>query len=192
MNRALVSSKTVFINSIFFVVITTLAVYFFGLPTHQTVEHNALVTTSILSFSCCVFLTAGLYYGVKLRDDIGRFKIEFSKNNSFVDFPGTGSFDFPCIDLGEGLLGGIIGIILGFIAVVVFVILLAVAMYFFTEILWIVSVAITAGLYAIFYRAIRRVFTHAHQTRGDLLRSVTVASTYTMMYVGWAVVFLTL
>jgi hypothetical protein len=55
----------------------------------------------------------------------------------------------------------------------------------FSEILWLFTILSIAGLYAIFYRAIRRVFHHASTTRGDFLSGVRVALAYTALYTFW-------
>lgn len=108
---SLVSSKNVFLVSILVILLTILGVFVFGLGRHSTFFENSILSTTILSIAFFLFVTVGLYRGIKLKEDIGRIT---ASKVSFSD-----SFDvrsFPDLDIGEGIGGVIMGILLWIVA----------------------------------------------------------------------------
>jgi len=70
-NNKLLTTKTIFTVTIVVMVLTVLSIWLFGLGQHRTIFENSLLSTTILSVAFFLFLTMGLYKGVKLKDDQG-------------------------------------------------------------------------------------------------------------------------
>jgi hypothetical protein len=81
--RKLVTSRTVFAITLLVIPLTLLSIWLWGLGQHRTIFENSVLSTTILSSAFLLFLTIGLYNGVKLKDDLG--KIIDKKMTS--DFP---------------------------------------------------------------------------------------------------------
>ena len=108
--RKIIDSKNVFIITLLVIVLTILSVWFYGIGTHKTVIENSLISTSILSFAFFLFITIGLYKGIKLKDTVGKItdKIDTKKIASLKDIDASGfnGSDFDS-DTDDGL-GGLI------------------------------------------------------------------------------------
>ncbi len=73
------------------------------------------------------------------------------------------------------------GILLWILAAVV----LSVVLFLFGEVLLVAVFAFMAMLYWVFFRALRLVFRHSHQTKGRLLASLGFGLVYTLLYNSW-------
>jgi hypothetical protein len=180
MNKRLITSKTVFTVSIFVVGLTTLSIWLFGLGQHRTIFANSILSVSILSVAFFLFLTVGLYKGMKLKDDLGKItdRIKTDKIpdlSSGVDLPSQ----IPVI--GDEIAGVILGIILW----IVFSILLLLFVWLFGAILWTAILVFAAMLYWIFFRALRLVFKNSNKCKGNLTTSVLYGLSYTTLYNSW-------
>jgi len=179
----LVTSKSLFTITLLIIVLTILCIWFFGLGQHRTIFENSLLSTSILSIAFFLFLTIGLYRGVKLKDNLGKIteNLKFPPEYNIPDISGL---DFD----GDGLGGFILGIIFWLIATFV----IALLFWFFGAILWIGIVIFIAMLYWIFFRALRLVFKNSNRCRGKLLSSVQYGIAYTLLYNCWiyAIIFI--
>lgn len=156
-----------------------------------------MLSTTLLSVAFFGFVSVGLYRGVKLRDTLGNVTDTFLRRNNrsgFVDtadglfsLPGRSSgssgssFDFDFGDDEGGCLAGLVGILLWIVTAVA----LAVVVWLFGEVLLVVVAAFMAMLYWIFFRALRLVFRHSHQTRGQLFPSLGYGLVYTLLYNSW-------
>jgi hypothetical protein len=67
----IVHSKDIFKISLIVIVLTILAVYFWGLGAHHTFYQNSIISTTVLSCAFFTFVTIGLYNGIKLKDNLG-------------------------------------------------------------------------------------------------------------------------
>lgn len=172
----LVTSKTVFIVTI---VVIVLSIWLFGLGQHRTIFENSILSKSILCVAFFLFLTIGLYKGIKLKDDTGKLtdKIKPSKIPNLADAE-TGA-DF--IHVGEGIEGIILSIILW----VIVTILIAVFFWLFGVVIWTVIIVFIAMLYWIFFRALRLVFKNSNKCKGDLKTSIAYGLGYTTLYNFW-------
>lgn len=175
----LIESKHVFQITLIVVVLTIAGVYFWGLGRHNTFFENSIISTTILSIAFFLFITIGLYKGVKLRDNLGKI----------VDrFKGVGHPDVSSslstgggIDVGEGLAGILLSIVLW----ILIAIALSVVMWIFSNVLVIAILAFIAMLYWIFFRALRLVFKNSNKSKGRLLESLKWALVYTLIYNFW-------
>ncbi|MET0394897.1 MAG: hypothetical protein ABW019_17265 [Chitinophagaceae bacterium] len=178
--RTYLTTRNLFIVSIAVAVLTVVAVWLLGLGRHSTLFENSLLSTTILSAAFFLFLSIGLYKGVKLKDNLGRItdRIKLDKLSDLsgkIELPG----EIP--DAGEGL-GGIILGILGWILVAI---LLLIFIWVFGAVMWVAILSFAAMLYWIFFRALRLVFRHSYQCRHNLSASMTYALAYTLLYNCW-------
>ncbi|WP_276978417.1 hypothetical protein [Flavobacterium filum] len=176
----LVTSKIVFTITLVVIVLTILSIWLFGLGQHRTIFENSILSTTILSIAFFLFLTIGLYKGIKLKDDIGKLtnKIKIDKISNLSD-----SLEFPSDipDVGEGIAG----IILGILAWFLFSILLLIFIWFFGAIIWTMILVFVAMLYWIFFRALRLVFKKSNKCKGKLTTSIVYGLGYTTLYNFW-------
>lgn len=178
--RTYLTTKSAFLISILVSVLTVIGVWYFGVGSHHTVYENSIQSTTILSIAFFLFITIGLYNGVKLKDDLGKItdRIKVGKMpdiSSGVEVPA----EIP--DVGDGIAG----IILGIIAWILFSILLILLIWFFGVVLWSMILVFAAMLYWIFYRALRLVFKNSNKCRGKLLVSAAHGFMYTVLYNFW-------
>lgn len=157
--------------------LTILSVWLFGLREHRTIFVNSLLSTGILSVTFFLFLTIGLYRGIKLRDNIGRLtdKIKAGKIPSGVG----GTAEFPVVGDGpEGILISIgLWLLLSFLGPLI--------IWLFGSILWAGILVFIAMLYWIFFRALRLVLKNGSRCKGNLTQSMTYGLGYTILYIGW-------
>jgi hypothetical protein len=160
--------------------VTVLSVWFYGLGKHRTVIENSFISTSILSFSFFLFITIGLYNGIKLKDNLGKMtdSIELEKLKFLKNSFGEHGFDF--IDFDD--FGGII---LSVILWIIVSILIGYVFFFFGAIVWVTMVTFVAMLYWIFYRALRLVFKNANECNGNISKSCLYGLGYTLAYNFW-------
>jgi len=112
----LLETKDLFIISLIVIALTILAVYVWGLGQHHTFFENSIISTTIISIAFFLFITTGLYNGIKLKDNAGKITDKL-KGIEVVDVPAElPSVDLP--DVGEGI-GEIIVAILLWIAVAI-------------------------------------------------------------------------
>ncbi len=209
------NSKTVFTISILIAVLVPLAIWLFGIDKNQTLVMNSLLSVSLLSITFFLFISIGLYHGAKLKDNMGeivRFKEDGSgvlesidtvsldgilnnpmtettvSNNermasvdnadSIAEIDGSG-LDFP--DIGDGIEGIIISIVLWFLISV----LLTFGVWFFVNFIWVIALLFIAMLYWVFFRAVRLVFKHSKECKGQLIKSIAYGLGYTTLYSSW-------
>jgi hypothetical protein len=171
------------------VAVTSLTVFVTGLDIKRSIYENSLITLTILSASFFCFLTTGLYFGLKLKDTLGKMtdKIKWVNGAEGVDhspgfhFPDIGGIEIGDVPSGDGCEGVIAGIFLWIIATV----LIFIFLFFFGTILWAFMVIISAALYWVFYRAVRLVLKHGNKCKNDLYESIKMASSYTLLYTAW-------
>jgi hypothetical protein len=179
-DKKLVTSKTVFTVTIVVIVLTILSIWLFGLGQHRTIFENSILSTTILSVAFFLFLTVGLYKGIKLKDDIGKLtdKIKIDK---IPDLSGGLELSSDIPDVGEGISV----IILGILAWFLFSILILLFIWFFGAVIWTMILVFAAMLYWIFFRALRLVFKNSNKCKGDLTSSIAYGIGYTILYNFW-------
>jgi hypothetical protein len=180
----LVNAKSVFIISLLIIAITILTIFFSGLHIHRSIIDNSVISLSILSVSFFLFISCGLYSGIKLKDDIGNLTqhIKFTESSGYLPDFSSKSEGAGTVAEAGGDLEGIIGAILIWIVATIIIILLIV---FFDTIVWAGIILFLAMLYWIFFRALRLVFKNSIKCRGDLVKSVSYGAGYTILYSAW-------
>lgn len=180
--KVFLTTKPLFTITLIIITLTVTGIWLFGLGQHRTIYKNSLLSTTILSIAFFIFLTIGLYKGVKLKDTLGKIidKPKLPKRTE------TGSgVDFSIIDGAELWGEGLGETIIAFIAWVVIAILVVIFIYFFSAYMYMLILAFIAMLYWIFFRALRLVFKNSSRCRQNILRSVAVAFIYTVLYNCW-------
>lgn len=178
MKKRLINSHTVFVATLIVVPTLTLIIYLTGLEQHRSLYLNSLLSTTILSIVLIIFLATGLYKGWKLKDSIGELKPKRNPDN-FPDIGGLDGFHLP--DVGEGIAGIILGILLW----IIIAILATVVLYFVTSAVWLTVLALGSVLYWIVFRAFRLVFKKGPWCKDNMMRSVATAIAYTFLYNCW-------
>lgn len=177
--RKYLTTKTVFIVTIIVAVLTIIGVWLFGLGQQRSIYDNSIVSTTILSVCLFVFLTVGLYKGVKLKDNVGNLS-ERLRSTKFPEFAqATKVPEF--FSVGEGIGGLIISIILW----IVVTLLIVLFIWLFGTILWAGIIVFVAMLYWIFFRAFRLVFKNSNKCKGHLIASLGYGLFYTLLYNCW-------
>jgi hypothetical protein len=177
-SKRLVTTKDILIISMIVAGLTILAVWLFGLGQHRSVFENSILSTSILSISFCLFVSIGLYNGIKLKDDLGKVtdKISFEKAPQ-----GTPEFLPEIPDAGDGVEGFLLSLLLWLL----FSGLILIVIWFFGAVFWAMLLVFTAMLYWIFFRALRLVFKKSSLCKGQVRKSIQYGIGYTLLYNFW-------
>ncbi len=168
--------KSIFIVSIIVITITVLTVYFTGKNLNRSLESNFYISLGIISGSLFTFIFYGLYKGIGLIDNFPIHLISEPTISKSYIVP-----ELPNIDIGEGIGGLILSILLWIVMSIIFVVLL-----FFLEAIILFSIFIIIGmLYWVFFRALKLIFKKSADTKNNLIQSIVFAFIYTLLYTGW-------
>jgi hypothetical protein len=179
--------KTVFIVSLIVIGATILTVWLTGINYNREITTNLYLSLSIIGFLLFAFMTFGLYKGVGLEDNFPKYK-SYKKGDLFAhSAPGT--IDTPSTDVGDGIAGLLISILLWILMTVAMILLIILL----EAIFWFSLFIIIMMLYWVFFRALKLVFNKADKTVGDIFSSISYSLTYTVLYLGWiyGIVYLT-
>lgn len=183
--KSFLETKILSYSTLAIVVLVILSVWLSGKESHRSLFQNSILSTSIIAGAFFLFISFGLYYGLKLKDNVGnifykeRIKKAYPENIPSID-SGGGSFDLP-IAGDEGCLGIIIAIVFWiFVAIIA-----AVALYIIGFLFWVTILILAAMLYWIFFRALRLVFKNSRHCKGNLLKSMGYGFFYSFLYVSW-------
>ena len=181
--RILIDSKRVFSISLIVIAITLFSVWFYGIGKHKTVIENSLISTSILSITFFLFITINLYNGTKLKDNLGKLtdKFDTKKLNFLKEINTESGFGRSLPEIGEGIGGIIMSIILWILATII------ISYLFFAlgTIIWFSILVFLGMLYWIFFRALRLIFKKSSECSGSIERSIYYGITYTILYNFW-------
>jgi hypothetical protein len=175
-----IDSKTAFSIFIIVILLTIVSYWTFGLRSHRSVVENALLSTSTLSCAFFIFLFVNLYRGAKLKDTVGKITDKFdTKKIKFLKELTPTDGDMP--DIGEGIGGVIVTILVWLMISVVFGILL----WGLGAVIWFSVLVFAAMLYWIFYRATRLVLKNSRECEGQFDLSFLYSLGYTCFYTIW-------
>ncbi|NOS93621.1 MAG: hypothetical protein HOP30_17010 [Cyclobacteriaceae bacterium] len=164
--------------------LTLISVYFWGLGQHRTFFENSMISITILSLAFFLFISIGLYRGVNVVHEPHDEKVSPQTNvdslHTTADL--ASSFDAPDIGIDGDDLGSILVSILLWIG---WAIVVAVAVWFFSEVIVVAVSSFAAMLYWIFFRALRLIFNNSNQCRGNIWESVRNGVFYTVLYNFW-------
>ncbi|MES1181471.1 MAG: hypothetical protein ABUL44_01620 [Flavobacterium sp.] len=179
----LIEGKRVFKISLLVAALTIMGVYFWGLGQHNTFFENSIISTTILSIAFFLFISIGLYRGVRLKDDVNRRTIGMLSVDDVLDLDTHTSHhgdDFD-MDVGDGIEGIIIGVLLW----IFWAIAVALTLWIFSNIILVVIGTFAAMLYWIFFRAMRLVFNNSNKSKGNIWASIKYGLAYTLLYNCW-------
>jgi hypothetical protein len=181
----LMNGRTVFKISLVVISLTIIGVYFWGLGRHNTFFENSVISTTILSIAFFLFVTVGLYRGVKLKDNKGEITSD-GISGADIDMldltpPTTHHGDSFDIDTGDDLVGIIAAILLW----ILWAIFVALTLWIFSNVILMVIATFAAMLYWIFFRAMRLVFKNSNKSKGDIWESIKYGLMYTFLYNFW-------
>lgn len=170
-----------FFSTLAIITIVILSVWFSGKADHRSLFQNSILSTSFLADGFFLFITMGLYSGLKLKDNVGNI-LNKERIQRYADkTPKLDGFDFDPPAIGDGIGGIILSILLW----VVFSIVLIFLSYFFGLFFWSAVLLLGAILYWLFFRALRLVFKNSGKCKGDLLKSFGFGFFYSFIYISW-------
>lgn len=158
-----------------------LSIWLSGLSYQRTLLQNFVFSTSILGVAFFLFISLGLYYGLKLKENVGNILDKERVKKAADKMPLLDGFNFDPPAVGDGIGGIILSIILWFVIAVLFTFLL----YFLGVFFWIMILLFAAMLYWIFFRALRLVFKNSKYCRGSLAKSLGFGLFYSFLYLSW-------
>jgi small-conductance mechanosensitive channel len=174
-------TKYVFFSTLAIIVIVIFSVWLSGEASHRSLFQNSMLSTSVLAGAFFLFITLGLYFGLKLKDNIGNI-LSKERIQRYADkTPKFDGFDFDPPAVGDGIGGVIFSILLW----IIISILLIFVSYFFGLFFWSAVLLLGAILYWIFFRALRLVFKNSGKCKGNLLKSLGFGIFYSFLYISW-------
>lgn len=174
-------TKLLSYSALFVIIVVILSVWLSGKDAHRSLFQNSILSTSILAGVIFLFISLGLYHGLKLKDNIGSI-LNKERLKKYTDkIPEIDSFDFDLPIIGDGIGSAILSVVAWFL----FSILLIFLSYFFGLFFWSAILFLTAMLYWIFFRALRYVFKNSGRCKGDILKSFGLGFLYSFLYIFW-------
>lgn len=173
-----VKGRTIFITTLLVIGLTIITVFLTGINFHRSLSDNFYISLSIIATALFIFLLYGLYTGLRLLDDPPKFG-KYQPGSILAHSSYTPNFG--AVDVGEGLAGILLSILLWIAMAISFVVFLLVL----EALVWISIVIIMAMLYWLFMRAFKLVLHKSSKTKGDLAKSVLYSFGYTLLYCGW-------
>jgi hypothetical protein len=145
-------------------------------------------TLGVVAAALFALLAVGLYRGARLKE-----KEAPSAELTRVDLsdwtPDSSVPDFDCpldvVDGGGGDELGCLGVIAGIVLSIVAFVVLFILLWAFLQMAVIVLFIVMTAIYWVLHLALRQVFAHSEDCRGNLSRSLAFASLYTVLYTGW-------
>jgi hypothetical protein len=182
-----ITTKSAFTITLIVIALTIIIVWLQGLHLERSILRNSFLSTAILSSFLFLFMSIGLYRGYKLKDNVGKITDTFKPNSDSSDDSWVPESSIALdIDMGDGIEGAILSIVIWILATFVIGILLV----FFGNFIWFSVLLLLAILYWIFFRGLRLVFKKSPICQGDFLLSIKYAFVYTCLSTLWLVVVL--
>lgn len=176
--KTYLKGRSIFIISIIVILLTIITVYLNGENHSRSITSNFYISLIIIGTVLFLFITYGLYKGVKLINDFPKFKNYEVGNyiSSSGDMP-----ELPFFEGGDGIGGFIISVLVWIgMTILIFLLLILIEIAFWFSVFVIIMV-----LYWLFFRALKLVFSKAPTTQGDIGMSALYALGYTILYLGW-------
>lgn len=179
--KSFLETKLLSYSTLGIIILIILSVWLSGTGSHRSLFQNSILSTSILAVVFFLFISLGLYYGLKLKENVGNILTKERIKKMSDKTPEMGSFDFDGPAVGDGIGGIILSIILWILISIVVIFLLYCLGFFF----WVVILLFAAMLYWIFFRALRLVFKNSKHCKGNLLKSFAFGFFYSFLYISW-------
>lgn len=184
--KTYLKAKSVFIVSLIVIGLTISIVYLTGLKFDRTIESNSYYSLTIIGLSLVMFMTYGLYNGIDLLNNYPVFKKY--RRGAIFDIASPFPEETPDLDIGDGIEGIIMSILIWIGMTILFIVLL----FLVEAIFWFSIMVLIAMLYWVFFRALKLVFSKSNETEGKIGLSLIYSISYSALYIGWlyAVVYL--
>jgi hypothetical protein len=181
----LVNAGTISFLTLTTVTVTIISIWLTGLEENRSLFTNSILSTTVLSSAFFLFLSVGLYRGIKLKDDLGKItdKFEVGEPPNVGKSVAESITEMPLEDIADA--EGCAGIIIGIIAWLLFSGLILLFLWVFGAVMWAMTLIFAAMLYWIFFRALRLVFKNSNRCKGDLKMSLVYGFSYTVLYNFW-------
>ncbi|MDN3693016.1 hypothetical protein QWZ06_12345 [Chryseobacterium tructae] len=179
--KSFIETKYLFYSTLVIIPIVIISVWLSGKGDHRSLFQNSILSTSILAGAFFLFITLGLYYGLKLKDNMGGILNKERIKKYANKTPVMDGFDFDPPAVGDGIGGFIISIFLW----IIFSIVLIFLSYFLGLFFWSALLFLAAMLYWIFFRALRYVFKNSRKCKGDFVKSIGFGFLYSFVYISW-------
>ncbi|RZJ56001.1 MAG: hypothetical protein EOO44_01245 [Flavobacterium sp.] len=177
----ILNSKNIFLITLIVISLTVLAVWLFGLGSHHTIFENSIVSTTILSLAFFLFITIGLYNGIKIKHNLGKITDHIDRRKNIFPESIFIDHDTDVPDVGDGIIGVVLSILLWFVVSLI----VSFLFWAFGNMLWIVIITFIAMLYWIFFRALRLVFKKSSVCKGNFFKSLLYGFSFTILYNFW-------
>lgn len=179
--KSFLETKYVFFSTLAIIVVVIFSVWLSGKASHRSLFQNSIVSTSVLAGAFFLFITFGLYFGLKLKDNVGNI-LNKERIQRYADkTPKFNGFEFDPPAVGDGIGGAILSIL----AWIVISILLIFLSYFFGLFFLSAVFLLVAILYWVFFRALRLVFKNSGKCKGNILKSLGLGLFYSFIYISW-------
>ncbi|AZA50061.1 hypothetical protein EG346_18575 [Chryseobacterium carnipullorum] len=179
--RLFLETRVLSYSTLGIIILVILSVWLSGESSHRSLFQNSVLSASILATAFFLFISLGLYYGLKLKDNVGKI-LNHERIKKISDkVPLIDGFEFEPLDIAEGIGGIILSIVFWFLFSVIITFLLYILGVFF----WAAILLLAAILYWIFFRALRLVFKNSGKCKGNLLKSLTFGLFYSFLYISW-------
>lgn len=179
--RPFLETRVLSYSTLGIIILVILSVWLSGESSHRSLFQNSVLSASILATAFFLFISLGLYYGLKLKDNVGKI-LNHERIKKISDkVPLIDGFEFEPLDIAEGIGGIILSIVFWFLFSVIITFLLYILGVFF----WAAILLLAAILYWIFFRALRLVFKNSGKCKGNLLKSLTFGLFYSFLYISW-------
>lgn len=182
----LINSSTVFISTILVISSITVIVYLMSIESHRSLYQNSLITATVLFSIFLCFITWGLYKGWKLKDTIENFRNYFGilkkpKSPNYDSLSKIDEIHLPDVVGGDGLDGCFFAAILWLIVGVFG----SVILWFIGAFFWGILLLLAGLIYWITFRAFRLIFKNSPSCKGGILKSLKIATLYSVLYASW-------
>ncbi|WP_299241879.1 hypothetical protein [uncultured Aquimarina sp.] len=118
-----ITTKGVFYITLWVIFLTILSVWQFGLGKERTIIENSILSTTILSLVFFLFITIGLYNGIKLKDNLGKITDRLDLGTEDIsDVFDVSSSELP--DFTDGIEEMVLGILLWILITIIIGVLL--------------------------------------------------------------------
>lgn len=178
--RQYIFSKTAACLVLLVILLTFVFDYFLNLKTSHSLYENALFILSFLSIMMFILMSLGLYYGLKLKDNVGKLTNHIDMKK-LPDFRGGA----PDISIAIESLGGFAEGVGGFIFAILAAFIFIMIGWALILVSWFLIIFMMAILYWIFFRAMRLVLQYSMICKGNLVRSLQYSAFYTFLYMAW-------
>ncbi|RXM51182.1 MULTISPECIES: hypothetical protein [unclassified Chryseobacterium] len=174
-------TKMLSYSTLAIIILVIVCVWLSGKGDHRSLFQNSILSTSILAGAFFLFISLGLYYGLKLKDNIGSILNKERIKKYFDKTPEIGSFDFDPPAVGDGIGGAVLSVVVWLL----FSILLVFLSYFLGLFFWSAILFLAAMLYWIFFRALRHVFKNSGKCKGNIVKNFGLGFLYSFLYIFW-------